>query len=83
MKVLNDLARAIDTRGENVDFGQGLKKVLSEDYALVTEDGTLNRYNGEQRCILYKVGEPLIKVYQGIGLQKSIEAANMFSLIIL
>ena len=71
MKVLNNLAHAIDSHGENVDFGQGLDKVLSEDYALITEDGTLNRDAGDQRCLLYKVGDPLIKVYQGIGLQKS------------
>ena len=72
MKVLNDLARAIDLYGDNIGFGHdGLDKVFSEDFALITEDGTLNRYEGEQRCQLYKVGEPLIKVYQAIGLQKS------------
>ena len=72
MKVLNDLARAIDLNGDNIGFGHdGLGKVFSEDFALITEDGTLNRYEGEQRCQLYKVGEPLIKVYQAIGLQKS------------
>ena len=71
MKVLNDLARAIDLNGDNIKFGHGLEKVFSEDFALITEDGTLNRYEGEQRCQLYKVGEPLIKVYQAIGLQKS------------
>ena len=70
MKVLNNLAHAINSHGENVDFGQGLDKVLSEDYALITEDGTLNRDAGDQHCLHYQVGEPLIKVYQGIGLQK-------------
>ena len=57
--------------GDNINFGHGLDKVFSEDFALISEDGTLNRYEGEQRCQLYKVGEPLIKVYQAIGLQKS------------
>ena len=76
MKVLNDLARAIDLNGDNIDFGHGLDKVFSEDFALISEDGTLNRYEGEQRCQLYKVGEPLIKVYQAIGLQKSIKSCK-------
>ena len=76
MKVLNDLARAIDLNGDNIDFGHGLDKVFSEDFALISEDGTLNRYGGEQRCQLYKVGEPLIKVYQAIGLQKSIKSCK-------
>ena len=68
LKILNDLAR-----GENIKIedGHGLNRVLSEDFALISEDGTLNRYQGEKRCLLYKVGEPLIKVYQAIGLQKS------------
>ena len=68
LKILNDLAR-----GENIKFedGHGLNRVLSEDFALISEDGTLNRYQGEKRCLLYKVGEPLIKVYQAMGLQKS------------
>ena len=84
MKVLNNLAHAINSHGENVDFGQGLDKVLSEDYALITEDGTLNRDAGKQHCLLYKVGEPLIKVYQGIGLQKGKKLLKtMFNFMIL
>ena len=74
LKILNDLVRAIDSRGENIKFKDrqnGLDRVLSEDFALISEDGTLNSYLGENRCLLYKVGEPLIKVYQAIGLQKS------------
>ena len=74
LRTLNDLVRAIDNRGENVKLGDrqnGLDKVLSEDFALISEDATLNQYKGEKRCLLYKVGEPLIKVYQAIGLQKS------------
>ena len=74
LKILNDLVRAIDSRGENIKFKDrqnGLDRVLSEDFALISEDGTLNRYKGKKQCLLYKVGEPLIKVYQAIGLQKS------------
>ena len=81
MKVLNNLAHAINSHGENVDFGQGLDKVLSEDYALITEDGTLNRDAGKQHCLLYKVGDPLIKVYQGIGLQKSKKLLKLCSIL--
>ena len=74
LKILNDLVRAIDSLGENIKFEDrqnGLNRVLSEDFALISEDGTLDSYQEENRCLLYKVGEPLIKVYQAIGLQKS------------
>ena len=76
LKILNDLAR-----GENIKFedGHGLNRVLSEDFALISEDGTLNRYQGGKQCLLYKVGEPLIKVYQAIGLQKSIIDARKYA----
>ena len=84
LTILNDLVRAIDSHGENVKLGDrqsGLDKVLSEDFALISEDATLNQYKGEKRCLLYKVGEPLIKVYQAIGLQKSKRTKNMFKLL--
>ena len=85
LTILNDLVRAIDNRGENIKLGDrqnGLDKVLSEDFALISEDATLNQYQGENRCLLYKVGEPLIKVYQAIGLQKSNGTKKVFELII-
>ena len=56
-----------------------MNRVLSEDFALISEDGTLNRYQGGKQCLLYKVGEPLIKVYQAIGLQKSIIDARKYA----
>ena len=76
MKILNELARAVDKRGMNIKFGleSALDDVLAEDFALISEDRTYNQHEGDHRCQLYKVGEPLIKVYQAIGLQKSINS---------
>ena len=84
LKILNDLEQAIDSRGEKISYKDNgmedaIDKVLSEDFAFVAED-SLDRFQGEQRCLLYKVGEPLIKVHQAIGLQKSKEEDKYYML---
>ena len=42
-----------------------------EDFAAITEASFLNQFNRSEVCNFYQVRPSLVKVYQGIGLQRS------------
>ena len=43
----------------------------NEDFAAIMEASFLNHFNKSEVCNFYQVGPSLVKVYQGIGLQRS------------
>ena len=43
----------------------------NEDFAAITEASFLNQFNRSEVCNFYQVRPSLVKVYQGIGLQRS------------
>ena len=49
----------------------GLERVLSENYAFIAESTSLDLMDPDKRCQVYQVGQPLISVFHGIGMQKS------------
>ena len=72
LKILNNLAKAMEDQSLDQKFLiDGIEKVLSGNFAFIAEDTTLNRYKDKKGCQIYQVGDPLVKVYQAFGLQKS------------
>ena len=49
----------------------GLERVLSENYAFIAESTSLDLMDPDKRCQVYQVGQPLISVFHGVGMQKS------------
>ena len=49
----------------------GLERVLSENYAFIAESSSLDLMDPDKRCQVYQVGQPLISVFHGVGMQKS------------
>ena len=67
------LLQLIENEGNNYKDVQNLIKTLrqNEDFAAIMEASFLNRFNKSEVCNFYQVGPSLVKVYQGIGLQRS------------
>ena len=56
----------------------GLDRVLSENYAFIAESTSLDLMDPDKRCQVYQVGQPLISVFHGVGMQKSMNNQSFY-----
>ena len=67
------MAHIMDTNENFIatDVFDGLNRVLHENYAFIAEATILNTLDPATRCQIYQVGEQLVSIFHGIGMQKS------------